>query len=73
MENLLGKSAEAPARRRFQLEAQGADIDNDLRDAHHGSTIEHVMVNINDLHAIVNRGKCPLKRERASTLPTPIA
>ncbi len=57
MENLIGHKAEAPARRRFPHEAQGADITNDLRDAHHGSTIEHVMVNVNDLHAIVNRGK----------------
>ena len=72
MENLTGQTTEAPVRRRFQLEAQGVDITNDLRDAHHGSTIEHAMVNINDHHAIVNRGKCPLKRERASTLPNPI-
>ena len=73
MENTIGKTTKAPARRRFQLEAQGADINNDLGDAHHGSTIEHVMVNLNAPHAIVTRGKCPLKRERASTLPTPIA
>ena len=73
MSNVGGRPAEAPGRRRFQLEAQGADITHDLRDGHHGSTIEHAMVNLNAPHAIVNRGKCPLKRERASTLPTPIA
>ena len=73
MENATGWTTEAPARRRFPHEAQGADITNDLRDAHHGSTIEHFMVSVSDPHAIVTRGKCPLKRERASTLPTPIA
>ena len=57
MENATGKTTEAPARRRFQIEAQGADIENDLGDAHHGSTIEHVMANVNAPHAIVNRGK----------------
>ena len=72
MENAAEWTTEAPARRRFPHEAQGADIDHDLRDAHQGSTIEHVMVKDNDSHAIVTRGKCPLKRERASTLPTPI-
>ena len=73
MENLTGRTAQAPAGRRLQLEAQGADIAHDLRDAHHGSTIEHPMVNVNASHAIVTRGKCTLMRERASTLPTPIA
>ena len=73
MDNTTGKTTQAPERRRFELEAQGADITHDLRDAHHGSTIERVMVYLNDPHAIVNRGKCPLKRERASTLPTPRA
>ena len=73
MENVTGRITGAPERRRFQLEVQGADIEHDLRDAHHGSNIEHAMVNVNDHHAIVNRGKFPLKRERASTLPTPIA
>ena len=73
MENALVRKRETPDRRRFQLAVQGADISHDLHYAHHGSTIEHVMVNVNDPHAIVNRGKCPLKRERASTLPTPIA
>ncbi len=72
MENADGGTTVAPARRRLQLEPQGADITHDLRDAHHGSTIEHPMVNVNDPHAIVTRGKCPLKRERASTLATPI-
>ena len=72
MENKDRRMLEAPERRRFQLEAQGADIDHDLREAHHGSNIEHAMVNVNAHHAIVNRGKCPLKRERASTLPTPM-
>ena len=73
MENAAERTTQVLKRRRFQNEPQGADITNDLRDALHGSTIEHVMVNFNDPHAIVNRGKCPLKRERASTLPTPIA
>ena len=73
MKNLSGRTTQAPAGRRFQLAAQGANITHDLRDGHHGSTIEHAMVNVNASHAIVNRGKCPLKRERASTLPTPIA
>jgi hypothetical protein len=73
MENTIGNTKKALERRHFQLEAQGADITNDLRDAHHGSTIEHTMVNLNHPHGIVNRGKRPLKRERVSTLPTPIA
>ncbi len=71
MDNTTGKTTQALERRRFQLEAQGADITHDLPDPHQGSTIEHVMVNVNAPHDIVIRGKCPLKRERASTLPTP--
>ena len=70
MDNAAGKTTSAPERRRLPLAVQGADIDHDLRDAHHGSNIEHAMVNVNDHHAIVNRGKCPLKRERALTLTT---
>ena len=72
MENANRRTPGTPERRRFQLAAQGADIAHDLREAHQGSTIEHPMVNVNDPHAIVNRGKCPLKRERASTLTTPM-
>ena len=72
MENAERRTSEAPARRRFQLEAQGADITHDLRDAHQGSTIEQPMVNVNASHAIFTRGKCPLKREWASNLPTPM-
>ena len=73
MENANRRTPGTPERRRFQLAAQGADITHDLRDAHHGSTIEDQIYNVNAHHAIINRGKCPLKRERASTLPTPIA
>ena len=73
MEHSQRRNPESPERRRFQHAVQGADITHDLREALQGSTIEHPMVNVNASHAIVNRGKCPLKRERASTLPTLIA
>jgi len=73
MEHQVRRTTGTPARHRLQPDVQGADIDHDLRDGQHGSTIGDPMFHVNDPHAIVNRGKCPLKRERASTLPTPIA
>ena len=73
MEHSYRRTPGSPERRRCQHSAQVADITNDLREGHQGSIIEHPMVNVNASYAIVNRGKCPLKRERASTLTTPIA
>ena len=60
-----------PEGRRLPHDVHGADIGYDLHDGQHGSIIGDPMLNVNDPHGNINRGKCPLKRERASTLPTP--
>ena len=73
MEHQDRRTTGTPAGRRMQLDVQGADIDHDLRDGQHGSTIGDPMFHVNDPHGNVTRGKCPLKRERASRLPTPSA
>ena len=73
MEHQVGRTTRTPAGRRLQHDVQGADIGQDLRDGQHGSTIGDPMFHVNDPHGNVNRGKCPLKREWASTLPTPSA
>ena len=72
MANTGEENRGTPARRRSQHDVYGVDIAHDLRDGQHGSTIGDPMTHVDDPHVNVNRGKCPLKRERASTLPTPI-
>ncbi len=63
MEHYVRRTIETPARRRLQHDIQGADISHDLHDGQNGSIIWDPMLNVNDPHGNVNRGKCPLKRE----------
>ena len=73
MEHTGRRTPGPPARQSFQHGVQGADIGFDLHDGQHRSIIGDTMLNVHDPHGNINRGKCPLKRERASTLPTPTA
>ena len=73
MEHTVRRTTGTPAGRRLQPDDQGADIGYDLFDGLHESIIGVPMLNVNDPHGNINRGKCPLKRERASRLPTPSA